>query len=339
MIYAHCRNTDYFDVLSAPGIAALQDQLCDIFSIIAVPAFFFLSGYLFFRNYQPDQMLRKWKSRLFSLVIPFLLWNLLYYFAEMLLRTLPLTKGAFAGTTVPFTFSEFLQAAFNYKYLPVFWFMQYLIVYTVLAPALWFLLRKRTAGLIAVILVFSAVLGLSFVRLPGWTAFPYYLLHYIVAYLAGGFASLHFREIFEYGKLPVRKAFLFGIPGAGLVLWYLIKPSLFAVQFLRLLIGICIWFSLGAVRFPKPMRWMRYTFYLYAAHLMIAKITNLTICIKVSNSMITGSAVFLLLPLLAIAFCLGTAVLFRRFMPRTAFILGIDQTKKTGQREKRRQPR
>ena len=38
VVYVHCRNTRWFDVNTAPGIAALENRLCDIFAIIAVPA-------------------------------------------------------------------------------------------------------------------------------------------------------------------------------------------------------------------------------------------------------------------------------------------------------------
>lgn len=43
---------------------------------IAVPFFFFISGYLFYFQGKPDYF-HKLKSRFYSLIIPYFLWNLL----------------------------------------------------------------------------------------------------------------------------------------------------------------------------------------------------------------------------------------------------------------------
>lgn len=62
----------------------------DFFSVIAIPAmtwFFFISGYLFFRQFEMNQLLRKWKSRFKSLVIPYLLWNTVAVFLLLISRT------------------------------------------------------------------------------------------------------------------------------------------------------------------------------------------------------------------------------------------------------------
>ncbi len=323
VVYVHCRNTRWFDVNTAPGIAALENRLCDIFAIIAVPAFFFISGYLFFRNYQPDQLLRKWKSRLFTLVIPFILWNLIYYLAEILVRVLPFTAGAFSGTEIPVTFQGILEAVFNYKYLPSFWFMQYLIIYTLLAPVIYFLLKKRIAGFMTILLVIAATVGFTMQQPAGWALFPLLLLQYIPAYLTGCYASLHMKKMFEERPIPVWKGMIFGLLSAALILWQLLKPSFFSLEAIRLFIGAFLWLFLGMISFPKPARFMQYTFFLYAAHLMIAKIINMGIAIKVNNHMITGGITWLLLPAVIVGICTLTGILFERFLPHAAFLLGI----------------
>ena len=323
VIYVHCRNTDWFDVSTGPMIAAAEERLCDIFAKIAVPGFFFFSGYLFFRGYQPDQLKRKWKNRVFTLVIPFILWNLIYYVIEILLRILPFTAGAFAGTEVPVNLREILAAAFNCKYQPVFWFPQYLIIYTVLAPVIWALLRKKTSGLITIGAVLAAVLILSNIPLPGWTRTPLLLLQYIPAYLTGCYASIHLRAFFEDRPVTAGKA----LAAWGLilvfVLWEIFLPSLYSLEMIRLCIGVLLWFALGVIPYPAPRRWMRYTFYLYAAHGIIAKLCNMTICIKVSSRMLTGGITWLVLPVFIIIFCTLTGMFFERFRPHVAYLLGI----------------
>ena len=48
---------------------------------VAVPTFFFISGYLFFlnvNNFKKEVYLKKLRKRFFSLFIPYICWNLIY---------------------------------------------------------------------------------------------------------------------------------------------------------------------------------------------------------------------------------------------------------------------
>ena len=323
VIYVHCRNTDWFQVGTAPTIAAAEELICDIFAKIAVPGFFFFSGYLFFRGYRPEKLLNKWKSRIFTLVIPFILWNLIYYVIEILLRLLPFTAGAFAGTSVPISLSEILQAVFNCKYQPVFWFLQYLIIYTLLAPVFWFLMKNRITGAVMLSVVFAAALILSTIPLPGWMRTGLLLLQYSPAYLTGCYVSLHMREFFEDKPVTWKKALPSGLIMAVLIGWEIFAPSLYSIELIRLMSGALLWFLLGIIPFKSPMGWMRFTFYLYAAHGMIAKLVNMTICIKINSHMVTGGIVFLVLPWFIILFCTLTGKVLKRFLPHISRLLGI----------------
>ena len=99
--------------------------LVERIACLAVPGFFMCSGYLFYRNLTWKKVTEKLKRRVFSLVIPFLIWNLLYYILHFVARRIPYF-GQLFDTTVPFSLQEFINAVFCYKYNPVFWFMLYL---------------------------------------------------------------------------------------------------------------------------------------------------------------------------------------------------------------------
>ena len=85
---------------------------------LAVPGFFMCSGYLFYRNLTWGNIPEKLKRRVYSLVIPFLIWNVLYYLLHLTARQLPYL-GKLFDTAVPFSLQEFLNAVFFYKYNPV----------------------------------------------------------------------------------------------------------------------------------------------------------------------------------------------------------------------------
>lgn len=44
---------------------------------LVVPTFFALSGFLFYQNFQLSNLFSKWRTRFWSLFVPFIVWNIL----------------------------------------------------------------------------------------------------------------------------------------------------------------------------------------------------------------------------------------------------------------------
>ena len=89
----------------------------------AVPGFFFLSGLLFFHKlYSSAVWFRKLRSRLFSYLLPYLLWNS------------GMTGLYLAFGRAPFRPESILEGIFLYRYNPVFWYFYQLILLTYAFP-------------------------------------------------------------------------------------------------------------------------------------------------------------------------------------------------------------
>ena len=140
----------------------------------AVPTFFFMSGFLFFRNINGDWDWKlyksKLKSRFHSLFIPYLLWNILAYSADLVYFII---KGYFTkdysqameywGTLSPNIFwnvhpigthSQNWFGGFAGYSAPVdlpLWYLRDLIVLVIIAPVIWFLLKKTNGWVLAVL--------------------------------------------------------------------------------------------------------------------------------------------------------------------------------------------
>ena len=100
----------------------------------AVPGFFFLSGLLFFHKlYSCSVWFRKLRSRLFSYLLPYLLWN-------SGMTGLYLIFGR-----APFRPESIFEGIFLYRYNPVFWYFYQLILLTYAFPfmALFVLFLQR----------------------------------------------------------------------------------------------------------------------------------------------------------------------------------------------------
>ncbi len=84
-----CRHATMTGLAASTGAFDTITQVMVWLTEICVPLFYILSGYLFFRNAplnpQPRWFLGKYRSRFFSLVIPYLIANIIawgcYFFA------------------------------------------------------------------------------------------------------------------------------------------------------------------------------------------------------------------------------------------------------------------
>ena len=101
---------------------------------VAVPGFFFVSGYLFFHNLESlSQWREKLRKRFFSYVLPYLFWN-----SGMTVLYLLFQKA-------DFSIHGIFEGIFLYRYQPVFWYFFQLILLTYACPFFalgLFLLRK-----------------------------------------------------------------------------------------------------------------------------------------------------------------------------------------------------
>lgn len=180
---------------------SIEHFLTDTLGQIAVPGFFMVSAYLFFRNAEATEqgslrrgwVLGKWKRRFFSLFLPFAIWNLIYYGLHLLAGGVAAVLGLSSAETVPLDAGTILSAAIFYTYNPVFWYLYQLILLTILAPALYVLVRGRRTGLYA--------LALSLCAAVFWDRLPFHIVNEdaLFYYLLGIYAALHKSALVERG--------------------------------------------------------------------------------------------------------------------------------------------
>ena len=140
-----------------PGLEDSYVQyICIEVGWITVPLFFLISGFLLFRNYDGSTSCYKKKMarRVYTLLIPYLVWNLIAYifFAYIDRQIAP---------------QHFIQSFFALPEMsggpadhPL-WFLRNIIVYTLLAPLIYWFVKQRFAGVILV-----SILAIWFWGLP-----------------------------------------------------------------------------------------------------------------------------------------------------------------------------
>ncbi|MGK5043078.1 acyltransferase family protein [Janthinobacterium sp. GB1R12] len=126
----------------------------------AVPLFFLISGYLFFygTTWSTEKYKSKIQSRISTLLIPFLFWNILVLLLFAAAQSHPKTALFFSGQMTlisDYRISDYFIAIFGIVHYPAsyqFWFIRDLMVLALLAPLIYQLLTKVPAIFLATLL-------------------------------------------------------------------------------------------------------------------------------------------------------------------------------------------
>lgn len=278
---------------------------------VCVPLFYALSGYLFFYRTpeRPDAgfFLGKWKKRIFSLLIPYLIANVFafgfYYLA-----------GRYAPSLVSGYFGDRLKDPLFVLWTgPVnlsLWFIRDLMIAVVTAPLIWLLVRYGR---------FWAVLAVGLLWLFGVQT-PWNNFFFI---LGAGLAIL--KEDVEADSVKTAPYLLLLYLGALILAW---KEGGRATSLSVLAaLPLCVWGASKAVRALHggiDPKWRAWCFFVYLYHYLpligIKKFLSQAIA---PQSGFAWVMVYLASAAAVLALLTGVYLLLRRFLPRvTQWVVG-----------------
>jgi len=138
----------------------------------AVPLLFLISGYLFYRQEAPTISVyrRKMRSRLHTLVVPYLIWNAAALGVQVIGQLTPATSKYFTGGTLDVSHLavfDVLNAFCGFNETPIngpLWFLKYLIIVSMISPVLWHICRKGRVYVVFALLVLYVLPWPSWMR-------------------------------------------------------------------------------------------------------------------------------------------------------------------------------
>jgi len=331
VVIAHSAGSfdDPFIALSLDGWNVYHfsaELLCRHLCSIGTCWFFVISGYFFFLNVT-DPSIRwipaKWKKRVRTLLIPYLIWNALDVLAIFVKMRLFAMKGIPAGENEIFT----LQGGPLYWFItgpadfPL-WFLLALIIMTLLTPAIYPVFRRFPIASLVVLVVF-------YLAFPGE---PYLVtMRGLFFFCLGAWAGIHKKSLLDFCQrykvlaivgtvvLSVVATFRTGYPDH-----YFWRRSFY-------LFGMTAFMNLCyAMTRDNPRREARLiklsasVFFIYAAHEIYILGWTKGIFVRVFGEGLSGAWIRLLgVPVIVLLVCLGLYYLLNCIMPRTlAFCCG-----------------
>ena len=289
------------------SISFLVEQI----ACLAVPGFFMCSGYLFYRNLTWKKIPEKLKRRVVSLVIPFFIWNFLYYILHLTARKIPYL-GQLFDTAVPFSLPEFINAVFFYKYNPVFWFMLYLILFSFLSPIIYGILKQKWIGLMVIFAVL--ILNFSAMLTPYLPIKVNDVFSWGIYYLIGSYLGIHWKEAVS-PKKPYIPALIFLMGSCISFIFAFVHVQTGWIYIYKICGAAFLWYLICMLPLPEARTWMKNTFLIYAVHQIMALFLNKVGNLALGNSMYIGGFIFLMIPVIVTVFCHYTGKILSKYCP------------------------
>lgn len=324
VVLIHTQNTWTYPV-SFSGTAlekfvyGLETFISGDIARLAVPAFFMLSGLLFYRDFDFSKYPAKMKNRFFSLMVPYLFWNF-FRFALLYVIGKCSTPGSFQHETrVVFTIPNLLEGLFFYKYNLGYWFMYQLILYTLSCPLIYILLKKKPVGilaLLAVVLIFSTdILGDFTVRVCNKRFLQMDGLFY---YMFGAFIGIHHFELANKNSCLTRRLAVFGfiLGQVSFVLFHITHWLFLHITFCAVS-AVSFWYLFDIFKEKKlPAALTTITFFIYSAHGTVLEMLQGFIQTHFPMHALTALIEYLLLPVITLTVLVLISKVLKRLTPR-----------------------
>lgn len=309
---------------SRPDLIFITEFFNNLFSLtitrVAVPLFFVLSGVCFFRDHEKGMYVKKIKSRIRTLFVPYLFWN------GFLMAVIVLVSHTSCGKFLSFpdpilpTWKMMINGILFFRFNNAFWFVYALILLVMITPIINFLMREKWTGAIscALALMIPALFPKQFAAI-----FQGQFYSSIFFYFAGCFLGKYYFRFFSQ-KANQKKIILSGIVCSLFVilklaeLYDLIHIHEIIMNIVLLTAAIAFWFVCDCFTEKIKMKpFMNDSFMLYALHPFIGNVfTNLMVLCWGKNFAL-AIPLHILTYILTVVFSLALAGLLKHSVPRS----------------------
>lgn len=236
-----------------------------------VPMFFAISGYLFFRGFNFAKLKSKLRRRVDTLLIPYLIWNIVYVILFVVLYKM----GYMKSIPITLDFAGILKGVVNSECSPL-WFVRYLMLFVCIAPLAYFVLRYRILGALfilglVVMNIYNYMTG-AFVNGIDVNANTLVMFNYQFIFFAlGAYGALCWSQLIEH---PSReKSYISIIIMLILVslYWCYLKDNgtVWTNHIYRVFLIPLFWFAFDILPEIKIMPWMKFSFFIYCSHMFV----------------------------------------------------------------------
>lgn len=315
-----------------PAFDTFEYFLRQCIAELAVPTFFLMSGFLFFyktNSFTLEKYEYKLKKRFHSLLIPYIVWNLIYMVYMILVQTLvPSMTSPDRKMILDYSMIDFLDSFWHYDgvsyggpiYGPL-WFIRDLIVLVILSPIFYYVIKKTKYLFILLIsLLYIAGIGLL---TPGLG------MQSILFFCIGAYYSINKKNL-----VCMKDSHIYILLFIGIILLFLditLRGNVINAYLHRMFIVI-----MTLILLPMVSKFVAKTnnkslypllaessFFVYVTHRFIITLPNKFWVLLVPVNSFTASLALILIPIVVSLICFLIYLILKRISPKfAAFLIG-----------------
>lgn len=330
VVLIHARTLGYQED-SKSFVWGLQLYLNNLYQV-AVPTFFFISGYLFFYSFQkkssvkPIHFQEKLVKRIRTLLLPYVLWSLFWVIVLFSIQNIPQLTPYFGSPLHAMPWDDLLYKLFWEPINYPFWFLRELILYVAISPLIYVLFKVLKVYL--VILCFIASIFTPYVLIIE----NFYIIKYfsLFFFILGSYFSIFSIELrFEIKPFSAILMLMIWLALAALELYLRVFVAfdfwiLSLINHIMVLWGcLTCWLGYDVLdrRYDfqyKPI--YAYAFFLYATHgIVIVMLIQATLSLYELNSL-GHLLLYVFSFLMTTSICLGCGYVFKRTVPKLYYL-------------------
>lgn len=305
VLLIHSNNTVSWDLSGEQQTLALNIEmfLTPVWHV-AVPTFFFISGYFFFLNFTPEKYPSVIKRRFFSLAIPFLIWQTFSFLLYFIVGKIPIFSSKMRLKPTETNLHSILESLNNSNL----WYIKELFFYALLSIVIYYIIKNRyiaIAFIIAIIVINSII--------------PKYFepLYWLPMFLTGAFAGMHIKK-YEFSapnktlKIVISVCILFVL----LALYILLEHQIFEYVF-RIVSGVLFPVVLTSLlKKDIHLSWcFTISFFIYCSHGFLLQAVGKIYLLVLGVSNFSALLCYFTAPIVSIIIITIIAYLIKRLMP------------------------
>lgn len=270
---------------------------------IAVPFFFVLSGFLFFRTFSRNVIWNKYKTRFRTVVIPYLCWCTIYYIYYVALSNIPFIRAMLAEEDiVELSLQNWLRSLWYDSYYTL-WFLKNLILFIAISPLLYVVLKnwkkQVPTGIVLVIFLFLN-------NQYGWIN----IINGLEWYALGSWIGINYKEYVLYKNKVISLA------GLGYIVCILVTGFQLWNIWLQIIFYVALWVALDLfIELKKVPDWMKLSFFTYVAHDIFLEAFEKLFFVVLGSNPIWALIDYVFMPGFVLMVLISISVVLKKYLP------------------------
>lgn len=312
IVFLHSNNVHMFknEMIGSEFLIFIENTISTL-ARIAVPLFFLISAYLFYKKFNMSLLMYKYKSRFKSLVIPYIVWSTVSFIYIAMLTHISFFSSRMNMETVQLTLSNILNCILLSKYAPL-WFIRDLIIFVLVAPLIFFIIKRKLLCIITIALFTS----INFIINTDY----YSVMYWIPLYLSGAYLGHYYTDTIESIQFINKKHSVIKIISAitfimVFIIAYFNENDGASMYFYRLTSPFLIWILIDGISFnKKPEWWMEISFFIYCTHFVIISSLQKIVLLVLGKSTLAFFITYLITPIIVVLMITVVAYIMKKYM-------------------------